>query len=204
MRNNVDKVSTAPERLLILAAVWACETFIRRALPNAALILPLAGLVSALLLLAWAFPARVKTAAEFCSRCRWALALPVFCLCVCLRLHGSSIGVYDEVFPTQITAEESTLFGAPRWIRSDEFGVATPKYFSQAANGYALYSQQMSLSPTNIVLDYYSPVRDWTILGKPMAWGFLLFGNLKSRQDFELQMIRAMEAEKRSADRPEA
>ena len=165
------------ERTVILTAVWVCAAIIRRSLPNAAGILPLAGLVSALLLLAWAFPARAKTAGEYCFRYRWLLALLVFCLCVCLRLHGSSIGVYDEVFPTQITAEETTLFGEPRWIRSDEHGVTTPKYFSQAYNDYGLYSRQMSLSPTNMVLDYYSPVWDWTILGKPMAWGFLLFGS---------------------------
>ena len=114
---------------------------------------------------------------DFCFRYRWALALLVFCVCVCLRLHGSSVGIYNEVFPTQITVEETTLFGALRRIRSDEWAVTTPKYLSQAANGYALYSRQMSLSPTNMVLDYYSPVWDWTILGKPLSWGFLLFGN---------------------------
>lgn len=165
------------ERMVILTAVWACAAFIRRFLPNTAPILPLAGLVSVLLLLAWVFPAQAKTSAAFCFRYRWALALLVFCLCVCLRLHGSSIGFYDEVLPTQITAEESTLFGIPHRIRSDEYSASIPKYFSQAYNDYRLYSQQMSLSPTNMVLDYYSPVWDWTILGKPMAWGFLLFGN---------------------------
>lgn len=169
--------SRAPETLIILAALWLCAALIRVVLPNSALIVPVAGLVSVLLLLAWAFPARAETVGEYCFRYRWLLALAIFCLCVCLRLHGSSIGIYDEVFPTQILEKETTLFGIPRWIRSDEFGLTTPTYFSQAANGYRLYSQQMSLSPTNMVLDFYSPVWDWTILGKPMAWGFLFFGN---------------------------
>ena len=69
-------------------------------------------------------------AANLCFRYRWVLALLVFCVCVCLRLHGSSIGVYDEVFPTQITAEETTLFGRVRWIRSDEWAMTTPIFFS--------------------------------------------------------------------------
>ena len=171
------KVSAAAERLFILLLLWACAGFIYKFLPNAARIIPAAGLASAVLLLTWFFPEKARRAGELCFRYRWALALLVFLLCVVLRLHGSSIGVYDEVFPTQISAEETTLFGQPRWIRSDEFGVTTPTYFSQAANGYRLYSGQMSLSPTNMVLDYYSPVWDWTILGKPLSWGFLLFGS---------------------------
>lgn len=162
---------------VILLALWGCAVLIYLFLPNAALILPAAGLVSLLLILAWRFPAKAQKAADFCFRYRWALALLVFCVCVCLRLHGSSIGVYDEVFPTQVTAEESTLYGAPRWIRSDEYGLATMQYISQDANGYGLYSRRMSLSPMNMVLDFYSPAWDWTALGKPLNWGFLLFGS---------------------------
>ncbi|MCR5576083.1 MAG: hypothetical protein K6F56_03650 [Oscillospiraceae bacterium] len=171
------QLSMAPERLVILAGVWVCAALILRFLPNASPIVPTAGLASVLLLLAWTFPVRARKAAELGFRYRWALALLVFCTCVCLRLHGSSIGIYDEILPTQLVTEETTLFGTPRWIRSDEFGVATMKSFSQAANGYRLYSRQMSLSPTNMVLDYYSPAWDWTALGKPLNWGFLLFGS---------------------------
>ena len=171
------RLSYALETLFILAGLWLVSGVIRKYLPNSALIEPMAVTVSALLIAACFFPAQARKTAEFCFRYRWALALLVFCACVCLRLHGSSIGVYDEVFPTQNVAEESTLFGIPRWIRSDEHGVTTPTYFSQAANGYQLYSRQKSLSPTNMVLDYFSPVWDLTILGKPLSWGFLLFGN---------------------------
>ncbi len=159
------------------AAVWVCEAFILLFLPNSALSVPVAAGVTVLLILSRLFPKEARSAGNFCFRYRWALALLLFLLCVCLRLHGSSIGRYDEIFPTQITAEETTLFGKPRWIRSDEFSVTTPAYFSQSTNGYRLYSEQMSLSPTNMVLEYYSPVWDWTILGKPLAWGFLLFGS---------------------------
>ena len=161
---------------LILAVLWACTAFVLRFLPNAGLSLPAAGAASVFLICAYCRPEKMRSAAEICFRYRWAIALAVFLLCVCLRLHGSSIGIYNEVFPTQIRMEETTLFGVPRWIRSDEFGVATPTYLSQAANSYRLYSRQMSLSPTNMVLNYYSPVWDWTILGKPLSWGFLLFG----------------------------
>ncbi len=87
------------EYALIQIALWGCAAFIFIVLPNAALVLPAAGLVSVLLILAWRFPAETQKAAGFCFRYRWALALLVFLLCMGLRLHGSFIGVYDEVFP---------------------------------------------------------------------------------------------------------
>ena len=165
------------EYVLILAALWGCAAFILRFLPNAAPILPVTGIVSGLLILAWLFPEKARTAGEFCFRRRWVLALLVFLLCVGLRLHGSSIGVYDEIFPAQITAEETTLFGVPRWIRSDEYGTQTPAVFSQAYNHYRMKSTQMSLNGTNMVLDDYGPVWFSTAIGTPLMWGFLLFGN---------------------------
>ena len=171
------KRDSVAETLLIFAGTWTAALFIYTNLDNSSPILWAAAIASVLTILMCIFPVQARRIIEFVFCYRWALALLVFCVCVCLHLHGSSIGIYDELFPTHITEEETTLFGTPRWIRSDEFGVTTPTYFSQAANGYGLYSQQMSLSPTNMVLDYYSPVRDWTILGKPMAWGFLFFGN---------------------------
>ncbi len=176
---NIRKISApaAIETALILAVLWGCTAFIDSFLSNSSLVLPAAGILSLLLLLALCFPDSSKKAADFCFRYRWWLALLIFLACLVLRLHGSSIGVYDEILPTQITGENSRLFGKLRWVRSDEYGVTTLKFFSQAANDYRLYSRQISLSPTNMVLDYYSPVWDWTILGKPLAWGFLLFGN---------------------------
>ena len=177
MKHHQISFLAAMKLLASLAAVWAGEAFILLFLPNSAMSIPVAAGITVLLILSRLFPAQTRAAGNFCFRYRWALALLLFLLCVCLRLHGSSIGMYDEMYPTQITAEETTLFGKPRWIRSDEFGVSTLKYFSQSANGYRLYSEQMSLSPTNMVLDYYSPVWDWTVLGKPLAWGFLLFGS---------------------------
>lgn len=169
--------SRAWETFFILAGLWLVSGIIRKFLPNSALIIPIAVIVSVLLIAAYFFPVQARKTAEFCFRYRWLLALLVFCVCVCLRLHGSSIGIYDEAFHTQNIAIENTLFGIPRGIRSDEYGLTTPTYFSQVANGYQLYSQQMSLSPTNMVLDFFSPVWDFSILGKPLSWGFLLFGN---------------------------
>lgn len=111
---------------------------------------------------------------------RWIIALTIFILCVAFKLHGSSMEVYDWLFPTHISEAEARnyhVLGDPRTIRGDEFVVHTPTYFSQYYNGFKKYSQQMSMHPTNMVLDYYAPVKDITLLCKPFNWGYVLFGN---------------------------
>lgn len=165
------------EFAVILCAISAAGTFIHRNLENSRLIPPVTMLLFLFLLFAYCAPEKAHIAADFCFQYRWVIALILFLLCVAFRISGSSIGIYDEIFPTQISKADSTWFGLPRWIRSDEYGVQTPVFFSQAYNGHALYSSRMSLSQTNMVLNYYSPVWDLTALGKPLMWGYLLLGN---------------------------
>ena len=162
----------------MVAVVWAAAVFVFLFLSNAALAFVAAAIGSAGLLALELRPTQVRRLGETCFRFRWAIALGLFVFCVLLRLHGSSIGAFDQILPTQTVPNPSTLFGEPRHIRSDEFAVATPTYFSQAYNHHALYSQQMSLSPTNMLLDYYSPVWSMEAIGKPLAWGYLFFGNV--------------------------
>lgn len=163
--------------LPLIAAIWLTSIIVFLRLPNAGLAFAFSAVTSIVLVCYCVEPKRMLSFGSLLFRWRWVCALLLFAICVALRLHGSSIGVYDEMLPTQISAGESTLFGIPRWIRSDEFGVATPTFFSQAHNDFNMYSQLMSVSPTNMVLDYYSPVLDIAVLGKPLQWGFLLFGN---------------------------
>ena len=166
------------EYCIMAAVIAAACMFVFLTLENSAPILGLLAFFVAAILFALYAPKKAHAAARLCFRYRWAIALLLFVLCVALRISGSSIGIYDEIFPTQIQTTESTWFGVPRRIRSDEYGVATPQFFSQAYNGYSLYSDRMSLSPTNMVLDYYSPVWDAAAFGKPLMWGYLLFGNM--------------------------
>lgn len=162
---------------MVIVAMWIAAGAVFALLQNAALVFPVAACATAAIIAAAALPQRAHGVADWAFRYRWALAGALFLICVLLRIHGSSIGLYDEVLATQIVPGDSTLFGKPRWIRSDEFGVATPLFFSQLFNGYGLLSQQTSLGPMNMLLTYYSPVWDPAILGKPLAWGYLLLGN---------------------------
>lgn len=111
---------------------------------------------------------------------RWIIALVFFVLCVIFKVHGTSIGIYDNVLPTHVNEAQANhyrLFGKDRIIRTDEYVVHTPTYFSQYYNNYNKYSNQMSIDSTNMLLDYYAPVKDITVLGKPFNWGYLIFGN---------------------------
>ena len=122
----------------------------------------------------------IKNIGSLIIKYRWLLALCVFVFCVALKIHGTSIGVYDVIFPTKISedaAQKYNVAGHFQPVRGDELAVHTPTYFSQYYNGYKKYSHQMSVGKTNMILDYYAPVKDITVLCKPFNIGYILFGN---------------------------
>ena len=115
---------------------------------------------------------------DFIIKYRWIIAFTIFVIAVFFRLHMSSIGEFNKYFPT-VSDDYSykEIIGHSRSIRSDEWAVQTPTFFSQAYSGYAMTSYQKSLGGINMVLDYYAPVFDFTLIGKPFNWGYILFGN---------------------------
>lgn len=109
---------------------------------------------------------------------RYLFLVIVFAFCVILKLHGSSIGIYEKIIVNRLyPARQTELLGKSRTIRSDEWVVHTPYYFSQYYNNYNKYSHKMSYSGQNMILGYNAPVKDITLIGKPFTWGYLLFGN---------------------------
>lgn len=109
---------------------------------------------------------------------RYALSLGIFLFCLLFHLHGSSIGFYNEIILEQTNEKQvSKILGDARLIRSDEWIVQTPYFFSQDYNNYALESHQMSLSGQNMTIAYNAPVLNLTSIVKPQTWGYLLFGN---------------------------
>lgn len=121
-----------------------------------------------------------STGAEKLIRYRWAFAALVFIVCVLLKLHGSSIGMFNAYLPTvsdPAAAQQYSLIGKERYLRSDEWVVQTPAYFSQNYNGYSLYSDKMGIYGENMIIDYYAPVISPVTIGKPLNWGYIMFGN---------------------------
>lgn len=162
----------------IIAIFWT--TAILYVTLHRKIILALMFIVAAGYLSAMLFKKAFGKAMHYALKFRWLIALCIFIVCVSFRIHGSSIGVYDQYFPTHINdaqAQDYRIWGQDRTSRSDEWGVHTPIYFSQRYNDYKMESRQMGISETNMVLDYYAPVKSVTVIGKPFLWGYLLFGN---------------------------
>ena len=110
---------------------------------------------------------------------RWAIAFLLFVILVISKIHFSSIGVYNDLFPTVCSEEEKNsykIFGKHRDIRSDEWMVHTPKYFAQKDNNFKRYSKRSSISEMNATLDYYAPTIGPELIGKPFNLGYILFG----------------------------
>ena len=110
-------------------------------------------------------------------RYRYLITLILFILLVFCRINGSSIGVFDTIYGKENGNVISEIFGKGRIIRSDEYRVQIPYFFSQIYNNFGLDSHMMSLSGQNMIIGYNSPVLDLTLIGKPDLWGYILFGN---------------------------
>ena len=122
------------------------------------------------------FQKKIDEIINFIIKTRYLIALVSFLFCLCFKLHGSSIGIFSEVF-TDGNAIETAIIGEPRWTRSDEYNVQLPYYFSQYYNDYDLTSYQMSISGQDMIISYNAPVNDISMLAKPFTIGYILFGN---------------------------
>lgn len=110
-------------------------------------------------------------------RFRYIIGVLFLILIVTLNLNGSSIGSWDKIVSERSDGKTSdVIFGKNRDVRSDEWMVQTPFYFSQAESDYPLVNKQYGKEGQNMVVAYNSPVKDLTIIGKPFNWGFLFLG----------------------------
>lgn len=114
---------------------------------------------------------------DFLYRWRWVVALIIFAILVVFQIHFSNAGSYSYRFAAEPSVEQSILLGTPRVIRTDEYSVQLPYYFSQYYNEFQQISNQMSVGGQDMIVGYNAPVWDITLIGKPFTWGYLLFGN---------------------------
>ncbi|MBI4378894.1 MAG: hypothetical protein HY578_07350, partial [Nitrospinae bacterium] len=116
---------------------------------------------------------------KYCVRYRYIIAFILFAFLVVAKLHGSSIAYWDLIIKEKVNKnEETVLFGKARGIRSDEWLIQTPIFFSQTetADFFPLVNPNIRSDGQNMAISAYAPVFDLTILGKPFNWGFILFG----------------------------
>ena len=112
-------------------------------------------------------------------RHRFVLGAALFAVCVALKLHGSSIGVWNNYIASAPSPSpyQFPILGVPRPIRSDEWDVFTPLAMSQQYTGYAAVNDIACAWPTNMLTTYNQPVWDLTAIAKPFYWGYLLLGS---------------------------
>lgn len=144
-------------------------------LPNATILLPIS-VVFILLLYLLVISKKIDKIFNFIIKYRYLIALFIFVICVCCQVHGSSVSWY-EVAMGSGNPYDNEIFGAARAIRTDEFNVQLPYYFSQYYNYYEQISYQMSISGQDMILGYNAPVINLLLIGKPFTWGYVLFGN---------------------------
>ncbi|GAA2899992.1 hypothetical protein P7H46_02395 [Enterococcus pseudoavium] len=110
-------------------------------------------------------------------RFRYLIGVFFLVMIVALNLNGSSIGSWDKIVSERSDGKSSdVIFGENRQVRSDEWMVQTPFYFSQAESDYPVVNQQYGKEGQNMIVAYNAPVKDLTLIGKPFNWGFLFLG----------------------------
>lgn len=108
---------------------------------------------------------------------RYLIGLIFLILIVALNLNGSSIGSWDKLVSERSDGKTTdVLLGTNRQVRSDEWMVQTPFYFSQVESDYPVVNEQYGESGQNMIIAYNSPVKDLTVIGKPFNWGFFFLG----------------------------
>ncbi|WP_460428623.1 DUF7657 domain-containing protein [Azotobacter armeniacus] len=71
--------------------------------------------------------------------------------------------------------DDGIVFGEPRPIRSDEWGVVTPLTQATVNNDFERYNKT-SFYGEDLRINYGLPIFDWGMLFKPSMWGYLIFG----------------------------
>ncbi len=98
----------------------------------------------------------------------------LFCLCVSLKLNGSSLGMWRNLLEEPGVARD-LIFSSPKRIRVDEWAVWTPAMLSQARQVPPFPIENPNLGAGHAPLLMSLPVAYYTTIFRPQLWGFFLF-----------------------------
>jgi len=104
--------------------------------------------------------------------CFALVCLTLFVAATLLKLNGSSISFYSIAY--QHGAHVKPWLGAPRALRSDEWGYHTPDVLSQALRADRFAVLDSDLGPHSAALIGNVPVADISALFRPQFWGFFV------------------------------
>ncbi|MBQ3641916.1 hypothetical protein II906_08350 [bacterium] len=118
----------------------------------------------------------IKKFAEFIYKYRILICIFVFILCVLLKLHGSSIGIYrlNIQYGSNNSEFSRPIIGQSRLIRSDEYNIHTQMALSQKFVDYNIENSLWRNAPTNMATIYNQPVKAFFSIVKPFHWGYLI------------------------------
>ena len=89
------------------------------------------------------------------------------------HVNYSSVGVWDLILGEK---NQLVIWGTPRVVRSDEYGVSTLFNFSQSQNGFLPLTELLRGSSTDVRFIYNAASWSWITLFRPFLWGYLLGG----------------------------
>lgn len=121
-----------------------------------------------------------KKIRDFIYKYRFALAGGIFVLCIILEISGSSIGRWCDMFDT---ADGDVLIGISRSIRSDEYCLATPYFFSQkmseSPDAFSYFSDYANGYESDLFMGIRQPVQHILTVFRPFTLGFLFLSPAK-------------------------
>jgi len=91
----------------------------------------------------------------------------------CLRISGTSVGVYNSIFYGNNTHNSSLLLNNPQPIRSDEWLVNTQLTIAQKAADFPLINHNL-MGGTNMSLVGDVPYLDWSMIFHPQNLAFFI------------------------------
>lgn len=101
------------------------------------------------------------------------LSFVLFYILVFLRIHGSSIAIWDKALPGE--SQSNLIWGESKSIRGDEWSVITPAIISQAVQipPFPVHNESLGAGETPLLTNL--PVKHFSIFFKPQYWGFFIF-----------------------------
>ena len=103
-----------------------------------------------------------------------SVLIALFCICVSLKLNGSSVGMWS-VLLQEHSRPRGLLFSTPKLLRIDEWGIWTPAMLSQARQVPPFPIENPNLGAGRAPLIMNVPVAYYTTFFRPQLWGFFLF-----------------------------
>lgn len=108
---------------------------------------------------------------------RFLISILLIIIGVLFKLHGSSIGLWNETFAELGLKDTSILFGTSRSIRSDEWAVTTPLIISQKYNNFQYFSDILRGGTSTEAFSLYGlPVLNILEIFRPFHLGYIILG----------------------------